>query len=86
MCRFPLAGCALRLSVMGARVSLGIASHLSFLPSEELIIQKLVASLQEVDRELGRQVSTPQILHAETGAWGRSSSLPRDLGSIPTSE
>lgn len=92
VCRFPLAGCALRLSVMGARVSLGIASHLSFLPSEELIIQKLVASLQEVDRELGRQVSTPQILHAETGHGGAPAPSPEtwvlslllsDLGHVP---
>lgn len=39
----------------------GTASHPS-LPSEESIIQKLVEGLQEVDDELGRQVSAPQIL------------------------
>lgn len=38
------------------------ASHPSSLPSEESIIQKLVEGLQEVDDELGRQVSAPQIL------------------------
>lgn len=61
------------LSAMGAGVSLGTTSHLSFLPSEEIIIQHLVVSLQEVDSELGRQVSTPQTLQADTGGL---SSLP----------
>lgn len=35
----------------------GTASHPSSLPSEESVIQKLVEGLQEVDDELGRQVS-----------------------------
>lgn len=51
------------------------------------MIQKLVASLQEVDRDLGRQVSAPQTLQADTGApspetWVLSLLLS-DLGHVP---
>lgn len=57
----------------GHRVPLRTASHLSLLPSEESIIHKLVEGLQEVDSDLGRQVSTAQTLQLDTGVRTPSS-------------